>query len=73
MFSAYTGMHQSMDDEYLTRCVVDPAKRTFFLYSNEGQENNIKCDTVEEFMNVLKLVRATCPEERLSYANPVIY
>ena len=73
MFSAYTGMHQSMDDEYLTRCVVDPAKRTFFLYSNEGQEKNIKCDTVEEFMNVLKLVRATCPEERLSYANPVIY
>ena len=73
MFGAYTGMHQPMDDEYLTRCVVDPAKRTFFLYSNEGQEKNIKCDTVEEFMNVLKLVRATCPEERLSYANPVIY
>ena len=73
MFSAYTGMYQPMDDEYLTRCVVDPAKRTFFLYSNEGQEKNIKCDTVEEFMNVLKLVRATCPEERLSYANPVIY
>ena len=71
MFSAYTGMHQSMDDEYLTRCVVDPAKRTFFLYSNEGQEKNIKCDTVEEFMNVLKLVRATCPEERLVYADPL--
>ncbi len=66
-------MHQPMDDEYLTKCVVDPAKRTFFLYSSEGQEKNIKCDTVEEFMNVLKLVRATCPEERLSYANPVIY
>ncbi len=73
IFGSYTGMHQPMDDEYLTKCVVDPAKRTFFLYSSEGQEKNIKCDTVEEFMNVLKLVRATCPEERLSYANPVIY
>ena len=71
MFSAYTGMHQSMDDEYLTRCVVDPAKRTFFLYSNEGQEKNIKCDTVEEFMNVLDVVRKLCPEERLAYTNPL--
>ena len=71
MFSAYTGMHQSMDDEYLTRCVVDPAKRTFFLYSNEGQEKNIKCDTVEEFMNVLEVVRKLCPEERLAYTNPL--
>ena len=65
-------MHQPMDDEYLTKCVVDPVKRTFYLYSNEGQKKSITCDTVEEFMGVLKVVRATCPEERLSYTNPII-
>ena len=27
-----------MQDEYLTRCVVDPASRKFFLYSSEGEE-----------------------------------
>ena len=65
-------MHQPMDDEYLTKCVVDPVKRTFYLYSNEGQKKSITCDTVKEFMGVLKVVRATCPEERLSYSNPIM-
>ena len=65
-------MHQPMDDEYLTKCVVDPVKRTFYLYSNEGQEKSIKCDNVEEFMGVLKVVRATCPEDRLVYADPLL-
>ena len=72
IFGSATGMHQPMDDEYLTKCVVDPVKRTFFLYSSEGQNKSIKCDTVEEFMGVLKVVRATCPEQRLSYTNPIM-
>ena len=64
-------MHQPMEDEYLMKCVVDPVKRTFYLYSNEGQKKSIRCDSVGEFMGVLKVVRATCPEERLSYTNPI--
>ena len=72
IFGGATGMHQPMDDEYLTKCVVDPVKRTFYLYSNEGQKKSITCDTVEEFMGVLKVVRATCPEQRLSYTNPIM-
>ena len=72
IFGGATGMHQPMDDEYLTKCVVDPFKRTFYLYSSEGQKKSITCDTVEEFMGVLKVVRATCPEQRLSYTNPIM-
>ncbi len=60
-----------MEDEYLMKCVVDPVKRTFYLYSNEGDEKKVDCETVEQFMDVLELVRRTCPEERLSYANPI--
>jgi len=60
-----------MQDEYLSRCVVDPIKRTVYLYSNEGSEKQVTCDTVEEFMNVLEFVRATVDEETLSYANPL--
>ena len=59
------------DDEFLTKCVVDPAKRTFYLYSSEGDEKQVDCDNVDEFMNVLELVRAICPEERLVYADPL--
>jgi len=60
-----------MQDEYLTRCVVDPVKRTVYLYSNEGDTKEVTCDTVEEFMNVLDFVRATVDEETLSYASPL--
>ena len=60
-----------MQDEYLTRCVVDPSKRTVYLYSSEGTEKQVACDTMEEFMNALKFVRATLDEETLSYANPL--
>ncbi len=60
-----------MTDEYLSRCVVDPLKKTIYLYSNEGAEKQVSCETVEQFMNVLEFVRATVDEETLSYANPL--
>jgi hypothetical protein len=60
-----------MQDEFLSRCVVDPIKRTVYLYSNEGGEKEVVCDTVDEFMNVLEFVRATLDESVLSYANPL--
>ena len=60
-----------MQDEYLTRCVVDPVKRTVYLYSSEGSEKEVTCETVDEFMNVLEFVRATVGEDTLSYANPL--
>ena len=60
-----------MDEEYLMKCVVDPLKKTFYLYSNEGDEKQVVCDNTEQFMIVLNLVRETCPEDRLSYSNPL--
>ena len=60
-----------MQDEYLTRCVVDPLKRTVYLYSNEGAEKQVSCDTVEEFMNVLDFVRGRVSDDVLSYVNPL--
>ena len=59
------------DEEYLTKCVVDTLKRTFYLYSSEGDKKLVVCETVDEFMNVLELVRATCPEDRLVYTEPL--
>ena len=60
-----------MKDEFLSRCVVDPVKRTVYLYSNEGSEKEFKCDTVDEFMNVINYVRDTVGEYVLSYASPL--
>jgi len=60
-----------MKDEFLSRCVVDPVKRTVYLYSTEGSVKEVKCDTVDEFMNVLNYVRDTVGEDMLSYASPL--
>ena len=60
-----------MIDEYLTRCVVDTLRRTITIYSSEGDEKVVMCDTVDEFMNVLNLVRETCPEDVLVYSDPL--
>ena len=35
------------DDEYLTRVVIDTCARTFRLYSNEGDERVVDCDTID--------------------------
>jgi hypothetical protein len=60
-----------MIDEYLTRCVVDTLRRTITIYSSEGDEKIVTCDTVDEFMNVLNMVRSTCPEDVLVYSDPL--
>jgi len=57
-----------MQDEYLTRCVVDPTRKTIYIYSNEGAEQELVCETTEQFMNVLQFVRATVEEDVLAYA-----
>ena len=71
------GMHQSMDDDdaYLTRCVVDTTSRSFHLYSSDGSEKVITCETPEQFLDVLKLCREVigdvCPEV-LAYTEPAV-
>ena len=60
-----------MQEDYLTRCVVDPVKRKFYLYSEQGDEKVLDCETVDQFMNVLELCRAMLDEDTLAYANPL--
>jgi hypothetical protein len=60
-----------MQDEYLSRVVIDPTKRTFYLYSDSGNEHTVECDTVEQFMSVLELCRDQVPEGTLTYADPL--
>ena len=58
-----------MQNEFLTRCVVDIVKRKIHIYSNEGTEREVSCETVEEFMNALEFVRSTVDENILSYSS----
>ena len=60
-----------MNDAYLTRCVVDPLKRKIYMYSSEGDEKTVDCETVDQFMNMLLFVRDKAGDEVLSYVDPL--
>ena len=60
----------SNTEEYLSRCVIDTLARKFYLYSSEGGERVVECETIEQFMNVLEVVRTQLDEETLVYSNP---
>ena len=59
---------ENENDEHLTRVVIDTCCRTFRLYSNEGGEKIVECDNMEEFMNVLELVRAVVDDDVVAYS-----
>ena len=61
-----------MEEAFLTKCVVDPIKRSFYLYSSEGEKRVVNCDNTDEFMNVLELVRTITPDDALSYTDPLM-
>ena len=56
------------EDEHLTRVVIDTCSRTFRLFSNEGGEKVVECDNMDEFMNVLELVRAVVDDDVVAYS-----
>ena len=59
-----------MQDDYLTRCVVDPVARKFYLYSEQGDERVIDCETVDQFMSVLELCQNVLTDE-IAFADPI--
>jgi hypothetical protein len=61
-----------MPEETLSRCVVDPFKKTVYLYSSEGTEKQVTCKTIDQFMNVLELVRSRVSDDCLAYTNPLV-
>lgn len=59
-----------VEEEYLIKCVVNPMSKKFHLHSNQGTEKFISCETTQQFMDVLKLVRSLLDESTLEYEKP---
>ena len=60
-----------MEEDWLSKCVIDPSKRKVYLYSEGGEKRTVECDTVQEFMNVLRFVMSTTSEDIIYYAEPL--
>ena len=63
---------EETDKNFLTRIVVDTSLRKFYLYSNQGETREIKCDTSIQFLDVLQLVRTLIQKKDIVYAEPLI-
>ena len=57
----------SETEEFLSRCVIDTLSKKFYLYSSEGSERIVKCETIDQFMNVLEVVRTQVNEDCVAY------
>ena len=53
-------------DECLEQVIVDIASRKFVLIGNQGERKEIDCD-MEQFMNVLNVIRELTPIEQVTY------
>ena len=53
-------------DECLEQVIVDIASRKFVLIGNQGERKEIDCD-MEQFMNVLNVIRELVPTEEVIY------
>tara|TARA_R110001606_G_scaffold28835_1_gene90740 strand:- start:2703 stop:2951 length:249 start_codon:yes stop_codon:yes gene_type:complete len=59
------------DEDYLTRVVIDTNSRKIYLYSSDGDSKTVECETVDQFMSVLELVRLVIDEDLIVYCEPV--
>ena len=58
--------HKQDTLEVLEQVIVDIASRKFVLIGNQGERKEIDCD-MEQFMNVLNVIRELTPIEQVTY------
>jgi len=61
------GIETMIDEEYLAKCVVNTGAKNFLIYSTEGNERLVECETIAQFIEVLTYVRSVLTSETLSY------
>ena len=55
-------------DGFVNRTIIDVCTRSFLIISDEGEEKIIRCETPEQFMNVMEVVDRLLDPERIIYA-----
>jgi|TARA_B100000475_G_C14864996_1_gene259283 hypothetical protein len=61
-----------MGNENVSNILIDVCKRTVIVLGNEGDTRLVECETINEFMNVLKIVEKYIDPEMVLYAKPLV-
>ena len=54
-------------DDFVLMVEIDICSRSFSLLSENGDIRELKCDTLEEFMRVLRVCDELLPPEQIKY------
>ncbi len=55
-------------NEYVEKVVIDVPSKTFRLYSDLGDEKNISCETIAQFMDILKICTDRLEHNQIEYS-----
>ena len=58
-----------MDDGFVNRTIIDVCRRYFLIISDDGEEKLVRCETPEQFMDVMEVVDKLLEPERIVYAD----
>lgn len=61
-----------MGNENVSNILIDVCKRTVIVLGNEGDTRLVECETINEFMNVLKIIEKHIDPEMVLYAKPLV-
>ena len=60
-------------DGFVNRTIIDVCTRSFLIISDEGDEKIVRCETPEQFMDVMEVVNELLEPERIKYADLAIH
>lgn len=59
-----------MDDQVVEDIIVDVCKKRITLISNEGETRFVKCDTTDQFMSVMEVIKDHADSKIITYVEP---
>ena len=59
-------------EKYVDSVLINLARREITLFSSEGDENVVDCETYDEFMAVFQLITDRIDEEQIFYTKPLV-
>lgn len=59
--------------ECVESIMIDVCRKSFRLFSDQGDVREVNCENSEQFMNVLEVVTANLSEDKIMYADLIVY
>jgi hypothetical protein len=60
-------------ETFVQGVVIDICTRTFLLFSDQGDEKIIECETAEQFMNVMECCTSHLNDDQIEYTDLAVY